>query len=456
MSWKNPLGTRNSEAPPVSLKNEGPRSRSLLVAAMALIVGAVVVVWWPTRALGFARDDWDWLAFFLPRRPLVDYLLWRLGGGFFRPATNLYILAIARSGSPASAQAVGLLLHLCTSGLLWVILRRLTGRPWLALAGTAVFALSVAHFQARWWICSHSDLLAAVFALVALYAADRALTGRPPYWAVSIGCAWLAMSAKEWGVLTPLLLTGACIFRWSQPQHRPRGAKLGPALALAVCLVGAVLFIAFEVQGRNPSGYALIVAEQPAVSWPRLVRGLYLVLYCISPEQYAGMALEGTPKPLLGLLLVIAAVAVLAVIVCVCRCREAWGFAAFALAVVWVHSVAFAPRFSYAPLLALVLLVGTLARKSCLHPRASCLLASLLIAWGGYHVLLNLYAPQPVSWRVQALQVTSRDAWHANRGVGYYPATVLRLDDLGTSPGWFIGLKNMGALRGPAYPYYYY
>lgn len=149
-------------------------------------------------------------------RPVTSVTLatdWRLGGG-----------------RPGLFHAVNLLLHAGVTVLLFFLLRRIAGRPGLALATASLFAVHPLHTEAVAWISGRAELLAAGFSLAAvLLSIDRRSSLA---WLTPLAVL-LAVGSKESAAALPVLLL---FTRWGitarerRPAWGPVAASFGSIL----------------------------------------------------------------------------------------------------------------------------------------------------------------------------------------------------------------------------------
>ena len=117
---------------------------------------------------------------------------------------------------PAAHHAVNALLHALNVGLLFVLLRRLTGRDSAALIAALLFAVHPIHAESVAWVTERKDVLSGVFCFLTLIFYDRYAREkrRADYLAVCVGTA-LAVMAKPLAVTLPcvLMLLDFCHYR---------------------------------------------------------------------------------------------------------------------------------------------------------------------------------------------------------------------------------------------------
>jgi hypothetical protein len=136
-------------------------------------------------------------------------------GGFYRPLVRVsFALDRALYGvHPWGYHLTNGILHLLNAALLFFLLRKLTGQPWLALLAAALFSLYPLHPEAVFWLSGRADVLAATFVVLALLLIVNFLLPKVPTqrarWhlfflsALSFAAALLS---KETAVILPLLL----------------------------------------------------------------------------------------------------------------------------------------------------------------------------------------------------------------------------------------------------------
>lgn len=198
------------------------RARALLGAALVL----AVVAWTGAPALDGAQaepDDFRFLAAVQELRAgrvgvldasVVengwDHLWWIDAGGtvrFFRPLVlaSFYLDDLLWGSSPTGMAWTNLALHAACSVLVWLLLRRVVGAGWPALAGGVLFAALACHAEALWYFSGRNASLLALFS-VAAYLAHVAGERRPWVRAFEL-LAWaLALLAKETALVLPLVL----------------------------------------------------------------------------------------------------------------------------------------------------------------------------------------------------------------------------------------------------------
>ncbi len=128
--------------------------------------------------------------------------------------------------------------------LLYLFLRRETGRPFLGLLGMAVFGVTAVYIEAVMWFAASFQVLALDTTLLALLAAQRwRQSGRWPQLGLTVLWCCLAPMWFASGILAGPLCVLYLLSREDQPEQRPWRAR-----AIALCpLFGSVLFLAITL-----------------------------------------------------------------------------------------------------------------------------------------------------------------------------------------------------------------
>jgi protein O-mannosyl-transferase len=139
----------------------------------------------------------------------IEYAFSSVSDLYWQPLTWLTfeLDADAFGASVAAHHAVSILLHALTAGLLALLLRRLGAGPYLALAGSALWALHPLRVESFAWIAERKDVLCAFFVVAALllytrYAESPSLQRFLPW----LGCACLALMSKPTAMVLPVIL----------------------------------------------------------------------------------------------------------------------------------------------------------------------------------------------------------------------------------------------------------
>jgi len=347
----------------------------------AILFGVAVALYAGALRNGFVWDD---LLTAAPARPLGEVVTERKGE-WYRP---LVMLSFAGDraiwgGWPGGFHATNVLLHVGVAGLLGVLCAAMGLGAGAGTAAALVFLAHPVQTEAVTYVSGRTDVLAALFALLAFLAWRRARHAVDA-WAVASALAFVAaLLCKEAAVLLPLALF--------LPGAHPKSSPPRPLLPLAASAFWAV---GFASTGQHALRLADLGARLPALAgaaltyarvlvWPS---DLHLERFTAVGGWTVGMALAAWVA--LGLL-------ALGLAACARRAPAGWLFLGIALlayapasGVVPVYpaiadrALFTAEHFLYLPLLGLApLVVG--AAADTLPPRAAgALLGTVLLAWG--------------------------------------------------------------------------
>ncbi|MGD0114613.1 MAG: phospholipid carrier-dependent glycosyltransferase [Dehalococcoidia bacterium] len=233
---------------------EDTARRSHAWLAIVLVLGAALVAFLPSLRDRFIADDFLLLKSSLDAGPariwVSDFARGETAGDLYRPLVNASFL-VDHSLWGLSAFGYHLtngLLHVVTTGLLFVLALRLTRSRGIALAAAALFALQPAHAVSISWVSGRTDLLAGMFYALSLVAAVLWLEAP----VTCIRHAWLAVAlvglagallSKEIGLAIPAVWAAlAVILLLERRSLRTRRELMGAAvLAFAVVAVYFVM-----------------------------------------------------------------------------------------------------------------------------------------------------------------------------------------------------------------------
>lgn len=163
--------------------------------------------------------------------------------GLYVPITSFVwqVLFAIGGGAAWPYRVLNLLLHLGNTALVYLVLRGLARRwnlngAWIAVIGTAVFALHPLQVETVAWLSGGRDLLATCFALLAtlLYFRDS----QPRTLALATLCFMLSLLSKPSGVMLPFVLV---LFDLLIEPKRVRQAAPWLAVWLLLCFWPIVL-----------------------------------------------------------------------------------------------------------------------------------------------------------------------------------------------------------------------
>ncbi len=183
--------------------------------SVALLVGATVLVY--ARVSGFSFVEWDDPEY-ISRNPMVqsgftlEGVRWALFStelANWFPLTGLsFMFETQLFGVSASVHHVtNLALHCLNAILLFVILRRATGRSVASWFVAALFALHPLHVESVAWISERKGLLSTLFALLAIWAYCRYAASRKTWrYGLVVVLFGASLLSKPMLVTLPLLL----------------------------------------------------------------------------------------------------------------------------------------------------------------------------------------------------------------------------------------------------------
>ncbi|HVG22011.1 MAG TPA: hypothetical protein VNI02_23455, partial [Blastocatellia bacterium] len=242
----------------VSIKAEGGarwRGFYALVPATLALLASLNALW-----NGFAADDLSQIL----NNPFVKKLsnlplaftsrAWAYAseeavlslGSYYRPLVDaLFTLNYALFGESAREwHLVNVLLHTAVTLLVFVVLRALTARPWLAAISACLFAVHPAHAEPVAWISGITDLLMAVFLLPAFYFYLRYRESDRKYlMAVSLALYLFALLSKETSLALPFVIAYCEIFYFKSAASLKQRAFGGFRVASLFIAPTAVYFL---------------------------------------------------------------------------------------------------------------------------------------------------------------------------------------------------------------------
>ena len=151
----------------------------------------------------------------------------RQAGNYYRPFFLLWLrFNDACFGlNPKGWHAAAIALHLIATLLVYLIFRKLTGKPALAAVGALVFGLHPIHAEVVAWVSGATESLLAVFFLAAFLCYLKSRDGNSPVWmTVSSIFFALAVFSKETGIVLPVIVFGHA-WIYGEPHS---GAAEGP------------------------------------------------------------------------------------------------------------------------------------------------------------------------------------------------------------------------------------
>jgi len=350
----------------------------------AILLGVAAVLYAGALRSGFVWDD---LLTAVPARPLGEVVTERTGS-WYRP---LVMLSFAGDRAlwgawPTGFHATNVLLHVGVAGLLASLCAAVGLGAGASTAAALVFLTHPVQTEAVTYVSGRTDVLCALFVLLALLAWRRARHALDA-WAFGSAIAFVAaLLCKEAAVLLPLALV--------LPGTHPAARSPRPLLPLAAC---ALWVLALASTGQHALRLTELPARLPAIAIAALTNArvllwpsdLHLERFTAVGGRAAGVALAAW----------VALVALaLGLVACARRVPAGWLFLGIALlAYVPVSGVvpvypAIADRalftaehFLYLPLLGLAPLAVGFAMRAVparAAPLLPALLGAVLVAWG--------------------------------------------------------------------------
>lgn len=354
-----------------------------------------------------------WMAF------VRSYWGGNLNTTVFRPLAVASFALDWQTGSAAWFHAVNLLWHVMATLLLTVLARRWAGDV-AALATGLLFAVHPVHVEVVAYIVGRSDLMAACFTLLAVYAAvERDSIG----WSAAAFA--LGMLSKENAVVTPALVASVWI---AGIRPAPTGRRLAGFVGAALGVGAAYTILRVLVFRQYDQGITAIapifmdltplqIRLTGIAGLADAVRLLFFPLHLsidYSPLERTAVTSVGDARFLAGAFALAAWVALVVVAWRARRPVEAMGVAWIGLAYSPVANLVFpigvyvAERLLYLPSAGLALAFGAAVRD--LRPRPLAILLGVLVTAGGVRSALRVPVFRD---NVTAARALLRDAPHS-------------------------------------------
>lgn len=448
--------------------------------ALALVVAATLVVYWPVRGFDFVNYDDN--AFIFENARMQEGLTLRNVGWAFtvsvaanwHPLTVLtHLLDCSLYGLDAGGHHVtNLLLHLANVALLYLVLRRFALSAGASLLVAALFAVHPLNVESVAWVAERKNVLSMLFLFLTLWAyAEYARTGSRRAYALVLVAFAAGLMSKAMLVTVPFLLLLLDLWplrRGSLDSLRTAVRdllRLAPeklpllALALAASLLTILTQEHSEALG-GLGGFPLAARlMNAAVSYLAYVGDLFWPadLAVFYPHRGLGTGVG----PSLGAAAVLVGATALAWRQ---RLRRPYllvgwlwylGTLVPVIGLVQVGSQARADRYAYLPLLGLFLIAAALAEELAGRRRAAAAIAGALVVLA----LSVACRRQVLVWRdTETLfrhTVASVDgAYVAHNQLGILHATRGRYDEarrefetaLAIQPSYYDGWNNLGQI----------
>lgn len=329
----------------------------------------------------------------------VSYWAGNLNTTVYRPLTVAsYVVDWAAGGATAWFHAVNLLWHAAASVMVAVLARRWAGGAAGLVAGM-LFAVHPVHVEAVANVVGRNELMAALFTLVAVYAA---LERGSVLWSTAAMAAGLL--SKENAAVAPGLIAFAWLVGLRPLPSRRTLAAFAASWVLVACAYGGLRWAVLHSYGGVTTVAPVFVGQSPLtvrltalaaladvarlLVFPLHLRGDY------SPGERTAITSALDPRLVLGLL----ALAVWGSLLAFCWRRgrrvEAFGLGWVGIAYAPVANLLFpigvllAERTLYLPSAGLALAVGAWVKN--LAPRRLAVLTGLVLVAGGARTALRV------------------------------------------------------------------
>lgn len=195
-------------------------SRLIWLIGLVLTCGTLAC-YWPVRHFNFINlDDGLYVYKCLPVQQGLTWhgLIWAfqsVEGGNWNPLVWLSHMADCQlyGLKPGGHHLTNVLLHVANVGLLFLVLRRLTGTIWRSALVAAIFAWHPLHVESVAWVSERKDVLSTLFWLLTLWSYERyarELKVSGPrfkfYYGLTLLCLALGLMCKAMLVTLPAVL----------------------------------------------------------------------------------------------------------------------------------------------------------------------------------------------------------------------------------------------------------
>jgi protein O-mannosyl-transferase len=354
--------------------------------ACALLVGATGIAYWPVTQAGFTNyDDPEYVT---TNSHVQAGLRWKgvvwafqtFHASNWHPLSWLsHMLDVELFGRGAAApHCVNLLLHLGSTVLLFLWLRRMSGAHWCSFLVAALFGLHPLHVESVAWVAERKDVLSTFFGMLTLLVygryVEQSRAQRPrcaAWYALALVCFALGLLSKPMLVTLPFVLL--LLDYW--PLRRFEWVKSGSGLAA----LRAVFWekIPFFLLSAGSCVLTALAQSRAMSPLARLSLGARAANALVSYARYLGKTLWPTglavpyqhPGRWDETEVALAALLVVGLCVGAWWARQRWGFLFTGwfwfwgtmipvIGLVQVGSQAMADRYTYVPLVGLFIMVA--------------------------------------------------------------------------------------------------
>ena len=280
--------------------------------AETLVCAIAFLAYIPTLGFEFVYDDkpqiiqnpaihaWRYLPTYFTSHAWAE-LYPHVSGNYYRPLFLLWFrLNHALFGlNPTGWHLTTIFCHVAATCLVLILVRRLTGSPWIALSAATLFALHPVHIESVAWISGVTDPLMAIFLAGSFLAYLRSRHGNRWGWiALAVALFALALLVKETAVvLGPLVF----VYAWLYAQERAWISRFTLALNQSVAFFGLTFLYlpwrAHILRGLShsvtPVSLGTMALTEPSILWlyirhilfPAGLSGLYGLPYVVDPAS---------------------------------------------------------------------------------------------------------------------------------------------------------------------------
>jgi protein O-mannosyl-transferase len=267
-----------------------------------VLIAITFIVFWPVQRLPFLTHDDD---AYIYDNPHVKTGLTAANFSWALTATDVYnwhpvtwishMLDVQIYGlDNAGHHRTNLLFHIANVVLLFLVLKRITGRAWPSAFVSGLFAVHPLHVESVAWVAERKEMLCAFFMLLSILAYARYAVKPSARTYVPIILFYvLGLMSKPMLVSLPLLLL--LLDYWPLARMEPAGASIAKLvteklpLFLLAGVSGIVTFVAQRSGGAvvNLSGYPLgLRLENALVSYVRYMGKMFWPFGLALPYPY--------------------------------------------------------------------------------------------------------------------------------------------------------------------------
>src|SRR5436853_407249 len=326
--------SKKSTRPPVSVKWHP--AYALIPVALALLTSI------NSLENGFAYDDQNQilnnefirdinnlpLAFTSSVWAFLNHSVWN-SDNYFRPLfINLCTINYAIFGTTAWGwHLVNVLIHAGVTYFVFAICKEMTGRPWVAVAAAAFFAVHPIHAESVAWISGVPDPLTGLFLLPAFYCYLRyKKRGHRRLIAVALGLYFLAILTKETALVFPVVIAYCeLVFYKDSASLRRRLARAASLIGLFALPILIYFLLRYQALGTFLAAGKSTGLIDPALLTAPLVaaKDMWLIVWPVGYNLHhyttpvSSMASWAFLAPLVLFV-------VLAVLIALINCRVLW------------------------------------------------------------------------------------------------------------------------------------